>query len=227
MIHQSSIINHQPSNVPIIQSSLHDPTHTSSAPPFTQSTHPFHPERLAGDLFWHPDLRKIRLLPSIRQSVVSIPQEGGQVGEFQGEPQDGKKKKRHKSQAFKSLPGVDPHPFFARDGPLEEGMSTMVPTNNSGMPKKKDSQFLAAALQSWGVISKASNKKDLQQLKSRWHSPYILVYKDPFLISLLVSVPSDWVVVTSFQVPPLTKLPPFPPISLAFVLSPMSRTTLA
>ena len=32
--------------------------------------------------------------------------------------------------------------------------------------------------------------KIVQQLKNRWHSPYILVYKHPLLIYLLVSVPS-------------------------------------
>ena len=30
----------------------------------------------------------------------------------------------------------------------------------------------------------------VQYLKSRWHSPYILVYKDPLLTDLLVLVPS-------------------------------------
>ena len=30
----------------------------------------------------------------------------------------------------------------------------------------------------------------LRQLKSTWHSPYIVVYKDPLLTCLLVSVPS-------------------------------------
>lgn len=60
---------------------------------------------------------------------------------FKGSPRW--EKKRHKSQAFKSLPELIPIHFFAhkngriRDGPLEEGMSTMVPTNNSGMPEKK------------------------------------------------------------------------------------------
>lgn len=43
-----------------------------------------------------------------------------------------------------SSAGVDPHHFFAhkngriRDGPLEDSMSSMVPTKNSGRPKKKN-----------------------------------------------------------------------------------------
>ena len=37
-----------------------------------------------------------------------------------------------------------------------------------------------------------SKQVEIQWLKSRWHSPCILVYRDPLLISLLVSVPSSF-----------------------------------
>ena len=158
--YDSSIINHQPST---IQSSHHPiispwSNHTSSAPPFTQST-------ILSTQSASPAISSGTPTSEKSVSWVSIPQEGGQVGEFQGEPKMGKQK-RHKSQAVKSLPELIPIHFLHRkfagfgDGPLEEGMSPMVPTNNSGMPKKKhlDSQFLAAALQSWAVTSKACNK---------------------------------------------------------------------
>ena len=43
----------------------------------------------------------------------------------------------------------------------------------------------------WKICaSQIGSFPQIQQLKSIWHSPYILVYKDPLLTYLLVSVPS-------------------------------------
>ena len=158
--HQSSTINHPiipSSNHPIIQSSLHDPTHTSSAPPFTQST-------ILSTQSASPAISSGTPTSEKSVSWVSIPQEGGQVGEFQGEPKMGKQN-RHKSQAVKSLPELIPiiflHIKMAGFGMVlwrRVCRQWYQQTIAECRKNKKDSQFLAAALQSWAVTSKACNK---------------------------------------------------------------------
>lgn len=133
MIHQPSIINH-----PIIPSS----NHLSMIQPIHHLRHLLHNQPILSTTV--APRRRSLLAPRPPKNPspgCQFHMKGGQVGEFQGEPKMGKNKNdTNFIAAGVDSPSIFWHIKMAGFGMvlLEEGMSTMVPTNNSGMPKKKN-----------------------------------------------------------------------------------------